>query len=97
MTDAWTERQLAQFARIRDGLLKTGFSAEDAAAHARHTMEQARSRPRKPAPDPEHPTKDQLYHEAKRYNITGRSKMDKEQLSHAVQGHRSSDRGGGGS
>lgn len=97
MSDAWTERQLAQFARIRDGFLKTGFTEDDATAHATRTIEESRSRPRRPPPDPENPTKDQLYHEAKRYNITGRSKMDKEQLAHAVQGYRSSDRGAGGS
>ena len=97
MTDAWTERQLAQFVRVRDGFLKTGFSDADAEAHARRTIEQSRSRPKKPAPDPDNPTKDQLYREAKRFNITGRSKMDKEELAHAVQGHRSSARGGGGS
>ena len=96
MTDRWTERQLAQFAHIREGFLKTGFTEADAEEHATRTIEQSRSRPRKPAPDPENPTKDQLYHEAIRYNITGRSKMDKEQLAHAVQGHRSCDRGGGG-
>jgi hypothetical protein len=96
MTDAWTERQLAQFVRIREGFLKTGFSEDEAAAHAERTIEELRLRPRRPAPDPDNPTKDELYHEAKRYDITGRSKMDKEQLADAVQGHRSSDRDGGG-
>lgn len=93
MTDTWTEQQLAQFTRIRAGFLKTGFSEADAEAHARRTIEEARFRPRKPPPDPANPTKDQLYREAMRYNITGRSKMDKEQLANAVQGHRNAVRG----
>lgn len=92
--DTWTEQQLAQFARIRDGFLKTGFSPEDAERHARHTIEAARIRPRKPPPDPDNPTKDQLYREAMRYDIAGRSKMDKAELVKAVEGYRSANRGG---
>lgn len=89
MTDAWTEKQLAQFARVRDGFIKTGFSEDVAAAHAASTIEQTRrQRPTKKAPDPANPTKDDLYREAMRYNITGRSKMDKDQLANAVHGHR---------
>jgi len=93
MTDAWTEKQLIQFVRIRDGFLKTGFEQDIAEAHAARTIEDSRRRPEKPPADPSNPTKDELYHEAKRFNITGRSKMDKEQLAHAVQGHRSTNRG----
>ena len=93
MTDAWTEKQLAQFARIRDGFLKTGFPQDIAEAHAARTIEQSRRREPKPPSDPANPTKDELYREAMRYNITGRSKMDKEQLANAVHGHRMSSRG----
>ena len=94
MTDAWTEQQLAQFARISQGLQRAGLSAQEADAHARRTIEEARIRPRKPPPDPDNPTKDQLYREAMRYDIAGRSKMDKDQLLHAVEGHRVANRGG---
>lgn len=93
MTDAWTEKQLMQFVRVRDGFLKTGFPHDVAEAHAAQTIEQARRRPRKRQADPTNPTKDDLYREAMRYNITGRSKMDKEQLANAVHGHRVSSRG----
>lgn len=93
MTDAWTEKQLAQFVRVRDGFMKTGFAKDIAEEHAARTIEQSRHRPRKPAPDPENPTKDDLYRAAMRYNITGRSKMDKEQLAKAVHGHRMTSRG----
>jgi hypothetical protein len=88
MTDAWTEKQLAQFVRVRDGFIKTGFPHDVASAHAASTIEQSRRRPKKAEPDPTNPTKDDLYREAMRYNITGRSKMDKDQLANAVHGHR---------
>lgn len=84
MTDGWTEKERQQFARIRDGFLKTGFSPTDAEAHARRTLEQARIRPRRSEPDPSNPTKDDLYQLAKRYDIAGRSQMDKAELERAV-------------
>jgi hypothetical protein len=87
VTDSWNEKQLAQFTRIREGFIKTGFSPEDAEEHARRTIEEARIKPRRRT-DPENPTKDQLYREAMRYDIAGRSKMDKAQLVRAVEGHR---------
>jgi hypothetical protein len=39
-------------------------------------------------PGPRGRTRDQLYEEARRMNIDGRSKMNKEQLLHAVDGHK---------
>lgn len=92
MTDAWTEKQLAQFVRVREGFIKTGFPHDVASAHAASTIEQSRRQPRRQPPDPENPTKDDLYREAMRYNITGRSKMDKDQLADAVRGHRTTER-----
>lgn len=92
MTDRWTEEQLRYFLHVRSGLMKTGFSRDVAEAQARRTIEkrmrQGGSRRRT-----EGDTKDDLYQEAKRFNITGRSKMDKEQLAKAVQGHRNMTRG----
>ncbi len=92
MTDSWTEKQLMQFVRVRDGFLKTGFPHDIAEAHAAHTIEQTRKRPEKPPSDPANLTKDELYREAMRFNITGRSKMDKDQLANAVHGHRMTSR-----
>lgn len=92
MTDAWNEKQLAQFARIRDGFMKTGFSRDVAEAHAARTVRERAEQPEKPRRSAE-ATKDELYHEAKRYNIAGRSQMDKRQLADAVRTHRLS-RGG---
>jgi hypothetical protein len=92
MTDRWTEQQLQHFARVRAGLMKSGFARDVAEAQARRAVEaRASQRPRKRHSD--EPTKDELYHEAMRYNITGRSKMDKSQLANAVEGHRNRARG----
>ena len=92
MTDTWTEKQLAQFVRIRDGFMKTGFSRDVAEAHAARTLREREQQAPKPRRT-EGETKDELYHEAKRYNIAGRSQMDKRQLEDAVRTHRES--GGG--
>jgi len=91
MTDTWNEKQLAQFARIRDGYLKTGFSEDDAHTHASNTINAQRD-PRSGRRLGEGPTKDDLYLEAKRYNIAGRSKMDKDALQKIVAEHRSGQR-----
>lgn len=88
MTDSWSEQQLQHFRRVRDGFIKTGFSKDVAEAHARRTVEQRRARGERPRTS-EDPTKDELYLQAKRFNITGRSKMDKEELARAVAGYRS--------
>ena len=93
MTDKWTEQQLEQFVRVRDGFIKTGFARDVAESQAARAIEARRRRPERPAADPSNPTKDELYQEAKRYNIAGRSKMDKEQLHNAVCGHRIANRG----
>ncbi len=88
MTDAWTPKEREQFTRIRDGFMKTGFPRDAAEAHAARTIEQSRRRAPRPKRDPENLTKDELYREAMRYNITGRSKMDKDELERAVHGYR---------
>ena len=92
MTDKWTEQQLQHFIHLRSGLMKTGFSKDVAQAQARRLVEQ-RQREGDRERRSEEPTKDDLYHEAKRFRITGRSKMDKEQLAKAVEGHRNRSRG----
>lgn len=94
MTDGWNEQEQRQFTRIAQGLQRAGLSIEDAERHAYETVEAMRLRPRKPLPDPSNPTKDQLYREAMRYDIAGRSKMDKAELLQAVEGHRVANRGG---
>lgn len=92
MTDRWTHQQLQHFLHLRQGLMKTGFSKDVADAQARRAIE-TRDRKGGSQRRTEGETKDDLYQAAKRYNITGRSKMDKEQLAKAVHGHRNMQRG----
>lgn len=90
MGERWSEQDMQQFIHVRNGFMKTGFSKDVADAQARRTIEarQAQGGRRRRSEDP---TKDDLYLEAKRFNITGRSKMDKEELSEAVQRRRFDD------
>lgn len=88
MTERWSEQQQEQYRRVRDGFVKTGFSKDVAEAQARRTIE-ARRRMGEPMRRSAEPTKDDLYREAMRFNITGRSKMDKDELAKAVEAHRS--------
>jgi hypothetical protein len=81
MTDRWSEQQLQHFIRVRDSMVKTGFSHDVAEAQARRAVA-ARREPVKRSAEP---TKDDLYRAAMRYNITGRSKMDKDELADAVR------------
>ena len=81
MTDRWTEQQLQHFIRVRDSMVKTGFSKDVAEAQARRAVASRREPVRRKAER----TKDDLYRLAMTYNITGRSKMDTEQLRAAVK------------
>ena len=84
MSDRWTEDQLRHFIRVRDGLVKTGFSRDVAEAQARRALQSRRE----PVKRSEDPTKDDLYRDAMRFRITGRSKMDKDELAAAVARYR---------
>jgi hypothetical protein len=81
MADQWSEQQLRHFIRIRDSMVKTGFSQDVAEAQARRAVARRREPTRRSAER----TKDDLYRLAMRYQIPGRSKMDTEQLRAAVE------------
>ena len=81
MTDRWSEQQLQHFIRIRDSMVKTGFSKDVAEAQARRAVAN-RTEPQRRSTER---TKDDLYRLAMRYNIPGRSKMDTEQLRAVVE------------
>jgi hypothetical protein len=84
MADHWSEQQLKHFIRVRDSFVKTGFSTDVAEAQARRTVEGRREPSRRSV----EATKDELYREAMRYNIAGRSKMDKNELAKAIDAYR---------
>lgn len=81
MSDHWSEQQLQHFIRIRDSMVKTGFSRDVAEAQARRAVAARREPQRRSAER----TKDDLYRLAMQYNIPGRSKMDTDQLRAAVE------------
>ena len=83
-TERWTEEDLRRFIRVRDSLVKTGFSQDVAEAQARRALAQ-RTEPERRS---EEATKDDLYRDAMRFRITGRSKMDKDELAKAVAEYR---------
>ena len=80
MTDRWSEQQLQHFIRVRDSMVKTGFSKDVAEAQARRAVASRREPTRRITGR----TKDDLYRLAMQYKIPGRSKMDTEQLREAV-------------
>jgi len=83
--EEWTDVQREQYGRIRDAFMKTGMDRETAETYARRAIEARRARQVRLRRLPQdEPTKDELYLEAMRYDIAGRSKMDKEQLLEAV-------------
>ena len=81
MAEQWSEEQMRRFIRIRDSMVKTGFSKDVAEAQARRALAQ-RTEPQRRSAER---TKDDLYRLAMRYQIPGRSKMDTEQLRVAVE------------
>lgn len=84
----WSTRQRYRFLRVRNALMKAGHTLEEASEQASRVIN-SRPDPRSGRRVAEgESTKDDLYREAMRFNITGRSKMDKEQLEEAVRRRR---------
>ena len=83
MTDRWSEQQLQHFIRVRDSMVKTGFSKDVAEAQARRAVASRREPTRRSTER----TKDDLYRLAMQYNIAGRSKMGTEELRSAVEAY----------
>jgi plasmid stabilization system protein ParE len=89
MPRAWSDKRERQYRHIRDSYRDEGVSkdeAEERAARTVNARREAGGETKQRSSDS--PTKDELYAQAKRFNITGRSKMDKEQLENAIAGHR---------
>ena len=94
---AWSNKRERQYEHIKDSAKKGGASTKRAKEIAARTVNKERarsgeakesSRPRggqrSGTNRPRGRTKEQLYNEAKRMNIAGRSKMNKAQLQRAV-------------
>ena len=88
MPEAWSDKRERQYKHIRDGYMDDGVSRDEAEERAARTVNARRDASGEAKDGDGSPTKDELYAQAKRFDITGRSKMDKEELENAIAGHR---------
>ncbi|HLK45553.1 MAG TPA: hypothetical protein VKT18_06170 [Acidimicrobiales bacterium] len=110
MPRSWSDKRERQYEHIKDGLVDSGRSEDQAKEIAARTVNKERARhgeSKTASPEslhdvssghrggrnshrgPQGPTKQQLYGEARRRNVAGRSTMTKEQLRRALaaRGH----------
>ena len=80
---AWSDKRERQYERIKDGLKEQGRSKETSRTSTDDISSGRRGGLRSHS-GPKGRTREQLYEEAKRKNIRGRSKMTKAQLKRAV-------------
>jgi hypothetical protein len=88
MPRAWSDKRERQYRHIRDSYRDEGVSKDEAEERAARTVNARRDASGEAKGGDDSPTKQELYAQAKRFDITGRSKMDKEQLENAIAGHR---------
>ena len=74
----WSAKRERQYEHVKDSERKQGRSTKRAKEIAARTVNKERAR------SGEVRTKEQLYDQAKRMNIQGRSRMNKQQLQRAV-------------
>jgi hypothetical protein len=82
---AWSNKRERQYEHIKESEKEQGRSTSRAKEIAARTVNKERARAGEARESsPKGRTKDQLYNEAKRMNISGRSRMNKQQLQRAV-------------
>jgi hypothetical protein len=81
---AWSDKRERQYEHIREAERKRGRSLKRSKEIAARTVNKERAR----TGEAGRRTKEQLYAEAKRMNISGRSRMNKQQLQRAVDRRR---------
>jgi hypothetical protein len=77
---AWNAKRERQYEHIKESEKKQGRSTKRAKEIAARTVNKERAR----SGETKGRTKEQLYNEAKRRNVSGRSRMTKAQLQRAV-------------
>jgi plasmid stabilization system protein ParE len=96
MPKRWTNKEERQYEHIKEGAKKRGKTTARAKEIAARTVNKQRQKqartgnktpqgtgnPRKPL---EERTRDELYNKAKQMDIAGRSKMNKQQLTRAIE------------
>jgi hypothetical protein len=85
---AWSGKRERQYEHIKDSERKRGRSLKRSKEIAARTVNKERARTGEARRSSSGRTKEQLYNEAKRMNIPGRSRMNKQQLQRAVDRHR---------
>lgn len=88
MPEAWSDRRERQYEQIRDSYEDSGVSQEEAKERAARTVNARREAAGEADGGDGSPTKQELYDEARRLGIDGRSDMDKETLENAIAGHK---------
>jgi hypothetical protein len=78
---AWSDKRERQYEHVKDSERKQGRSLKRSKEIAARTVNKERARSGEARRSS---TKEQLYSEAKRMNIAGRSRMNKQQLQRAV-------------
>jgi len=84
---AWSAKRERQYEHVKDSERKQGRSTKRAKEIAARTVNKERARTGE-ARSGASRTKEQLYHQAKRMNVKGRSRMTKRQLQRAVDGRK---------
>src|ERR1700752_2111611 len=82
MPQAWSDKRERQYEHIEESERKRGHSLKRSKEIAARTVNKERARTGEARRSSR--TKEQLYNEAKRMNIAGRSRMNKQQLQRAV-------------
>lgn len=82
---AWSAKRERQYEHVKDSERKQGRSTKRAKEIAARTVNKERARSGEAR---ESRAKEQLYNEAKRMNVKGRSRMSKRQLQRAVDGRK---------
>jgi len=88
MPQAWSNKRERQYEHIKDAERKRGHSLKRSKEIAARTVNKERARIGEARQSARGRTKEQLYNEAKRLNIAGRSRMNKQQLQRAVDRHK---------
>lgn len=88
MPSAWSTKEERQYQHILESYREKGIAAAEAKERAARTVNADRDATGRAEEGDGKPTKRQLYAEAKRMGIEGRSRMDKAQLRRAIAGHR---------
>lgn len=88
MPKAWSDKRERQYEHIRDSYEDRGVSKDEAEERAARTVNARRDASGEAKNGDGSPTRDELYAQARKLDIEGRSDMNKEQLENAIAGHK---------